>query len=126
VCTVAFAQTSPPFSVPGAPADQMKQLAELQAAQAAARRPGDEKLSCDEIKAENTAILQDPAMKAYQADTIAAAQGAQNPLEMTQKLGALTPKLMRSQVLTQLAVGKNCEWLTEMPVAAPPTTPNEP
>jgi hypothetical protein len=104
----------------------MKQLAELQAAQAAARRPGDEKLSCDEIKAENTAILQDPAMKAYQADTIAAAQGAQNPLEMTQKLGALTPKLMRSQVLTQLAVGKNCEWLTEMPVAAPPTTPNEP
>lgn len=126
LCTAASAQTSPPFAIPGVPADQMKQLAELQAAQSAARRPGDEKLSCEQIKAELTAIHQDPAMKDYQASTIAAAQGAQNPLDMTQKLGAIKPKLMRSQVLTQLAVGKDCDWLTSGLGAVPPVAQDTP
>ncbi|MGH8241850.1 MAG: hypothetical protein ACRETY_00710 [Steroidobacteraceae bacterium] len=105
----------------------MKQLAELQADQSAARRPGDDKLSCDQIKAEVTIIMQDPALQAYQASTAAAAQGMQNPLGMTEKLGANTPKLMRSQALTQLAVAKDCEWLMSGPVAPGiPATPEAP
>lgn len=82
------AQTVPPQAIPGVPAQQLRQLAELQAAQAAARRPGDDKLGCDELQVQLTEVVNDPALKAKIESAGAAAQRQMEAVEKAQAVAA--------------------------------------
>jgi hypothetical protein len=62
-----------PQGVPGM-ANPQAMLAQLESAQAAARQPGDEKLSCDELQTQMAAAANDPAVAAHVAQAGAAAQ----------------------------------------------------
>jgi hypothetical protein len=68
-----------PRSMPGAmpgsgPQDYQKLLAQYDATQASAARPGDEQLSCDAMQEEVVASMNDPAFQAYIASAGASAQ----------------------------------------------------
>jgi hypothetical protein len=66
-----------PDGVPGMPAGMQNyeaMVASLEAAQAAASRPGDERLSCDDLQAQVTEAMNDPAIAAWTATAGAAAQ----------------------------------------------------
>lgn len=66
-----------PGGLPGLPAgmqDPTAMPALLEAAQAAARRPGDESLSCDDLQAKITEAMTDPALTAWTETAGVAAQ----------------------------------------------------
>jgi hypothetical protein len=117
-----------PQGVPGTPQELQAMLAGLEAAQAAARRPGDENLSCETLQAQIGETMKDPAITAHfaaaataqaQAMQGIAAQRMQSQATQMEQLTAVMPKLARSQRLVELAVMKNCEWLAGSDFALP-------
>lgn len=75
--------TLPP-AVPGMQ-DPQGMMAAYQAAQAAANRPGDEKLGCEELQAQFTEVMNDPAIKANVEAAGAAAQRDMAAIEAAQQ-----------------------------------------
>ena len=108
-----------PQAVPGAPQEYQAMLAGLEAAQAAARRPGDENLSCEALQAQIGEAMRDPAITAHFAAPGAAAQQMQSQAAQMKQLAAIMPKLARGQRLVELAVMKNCEWIAGTDFALP-------
>jgi hypothetical protein len=109
-------QAMPVPAMPGVPPEYQKMIAQMQAAQAGAQRPGDESLSCEALKVEIEAAM-NVAASVGGGDTddgFAAPEALQPPPVQRQQFeyGAMLPHLARSQRLTELAVLKNCAWLT--------------
>lgn len=72
-CPLHAQQPAPPALPPGMQ-DPQAMMAAYAAAQAAANRPGDEKLGCDELQAQFTEAINDPKIKAHFEVAGAAAQ----------------------------------------------------
>jgi hypothetical protein len=72
-----------PTAMPGMQ-DPQAMMAAYAAAQAAANRPGDEKLGCDELQAQFTAAMNDPKIKAHVEAAGAAAQHNMAAMEAAQ------------------------------------------
>lgn len=120
----------PSQGVAGAPPELQAMLAGFEAAQAAARQPGDESLSCETLHTQLGETMKDPAIAAYFASPAAAqaqamqgvaAQRLQSQAAQMQQLAAIMPKLARNQRLVELAVMKSCEWLAGTDFAPPAT-----
>jgi hypothetical protein len=60
-CALSYSQTP----VPGGPQDYQAMMKAMEKAQAESNRPGDEKLTCDELQQQLVAIAQDPAFVAH-------------------------------------------------------------
>ena len=122
-----------PQGIPGTPREMQAMLASLEAAQAGARLPGDETLSCEKLHRQLGETMKDPAIKAHFASAAAQAQAMQGgapPRTQSQtatmaQLAAIMPKLARSQRLVELAVLKSCEWLaaSDFALASMPGAP---
>jgi hypothetical protein len=90
-----------PPGAAGVPQGPQAMLAQFEAAQATAQRPGDESLSCEALQTEIGATMSDPAIAAYVGSAgaaaqqdLAAVQAAQSRLAVAQTgtvIGALTP-----------------------------------
>ncbi|HWA38111.1 MAG TPA: hypothetical protein VG873_09630 [Burkholderiales bacterium] len=80
----------------------------LTAAQAAARRPGDESLGCEALEAETRSIAGTPALRSFLSQS--AAQGRQGSQQAAEMMSVL-PHLARSQRVIGLARARNCPWL---------------
>jgi hypothetical protein len=103
-----------PPGAAGVPQDPRAMLAQFEAAQAMAPRPGDENLSCEALETEIAATMSDPAIAAYAESAGAAAQqdldalqAAQGPLAAAQTgtaiAGAFTPGSDRAAILAGAA-----------------------
>jgi hypothetical protein len=104
-----------PQAMPHVPAEYQKMIAQMQAAQSGAQRPGDESLSCEALKAGIEAAMNAAASvgKGDADDGLAVPEAAPPPSLQLQQIeyGAMLPHLARSQRLTELAALKNCAWL---------------
>lgn len=60
-CAPSYGQTV----TPGSPQDYQAMMEAMEKAQAQANRPGDERLSCDELQKQLVGVAQDPAFQAY-------------------------------------------------------------
>jgi hypothetical protein len=108
-------QAMPMPAMPGVPAEYQKMIAQLQAAQSSAQRPGDESLSCESLKVEIEAAMKvATSVGGDTGDGLVAPEAVPPPSVQQQQFeyGAMLPHLARSQRLTELAVLKNCAWLT--------------
>lgn len=83
VSIAAKAQTPLPQK-PAVPEEYRKVIADYEAAAAAARRPGDESLSCEAIQTELQATLTSPAIQEYYATAGVAAQRDMAEVQMAQ------------------------------------------
>jgi len=134
---VALPQVPRPPAIPMGPAmpagmqDPQAMMNAYMAAQAAANKPGDERLSCDAMLKETRAIILDQQVQA-QARAAAAAAAAQKTLPKPAATDAMAiqqaamqqamqsaqlslasmPKMARVQRLVELGVTKNCAWTT--------------
>jgi hypothetical protein len=148
----AVAQTpSPTPTLPPALTDYQDMMAEYEAAQAAARRPGDEALSCEAIRVELETAVNDPAMQAYvnssaeqaqlemayaqaamtgvpnaSVPAVPAADLAAQQAARVEQLNAILPLLMRAQRLSELAALNACAWLSEGGYSLPTAEPMMP
>ena len=118
----AAAPAIPPGAMPD-PQAMMALQKSMLAAQAAARQPGDEALSCAAIQKQMRAVLEDPGFKAYQDAVTTAAQvaysAAAKPAQLAElqaaqarQLTLVLPKVMRAQRLVELGMLKNCEGMS--------------
>lgn len=156
LASVATAQVPPPTpTLPPGLIDYQDAIAEYEAAQAAARRPGDESLSCEAIRVELETVVNDPAMQAYvnssaeqaqldmayaqaamagvpttgvPAADLAAQQAAlmEQHAARVEQLNAIMPLLMRAQRLSELAALNACAWLSEGGYSLPTADPMVP
>ena len=81
----ALAQVPPTPTVPPGVTDYQDMLAQYEATQAAAHRPGDEVLACDAIRTELEATVNSPAMQDY---ITSASEQAQRDMEYMQQAQA--------------------------------------
>jgi hypothetical protein len=107
-CALSYAQT-----VPGMPQDYQAMMKAMEKAQAEANRPGDEKLTCDQLQQQLVTIAQDPAFVAHvqaagaeAAKDMARVQASQN--EIAAKTAAtiaasMVPGAAMSQMMASAA-----------------------
>jgi len=135
-CAFSFAQ------VPPGAQDYEAMAKAMEKAQAEASKPGDERLTCDQLQQQLVAIAQDPAYLAYvqaagiqaqkdlaqmqipqseiAAKTAQSAGRVQMRMDQGQQMMAFMPLLMRGQRLVELATVRKCEWLTGLGMGAAP------
>jgi hypothetical protein len=77
----AFPQQQRQATIPGMGGDYQAMMQEMQAAEAGASRPGDEKLTCEALQEQLVSVVQDPE---FQADMQAAGAAAEKDLQQTQ------------------------------------------
>jgi hypothetical protein len=108
-------QAMPVPVMPGVPAEYQQMIAQMQVARSSAQRPGDESLGCEALKVEIEAAMKvATSVGVDTGDGLVAPEAVQPPSMQPQQFeyGAMLPHLARSQRLTELAVIKNCAWLS--------------
>lgn len=129
-------------SGPAAMAQYNNMTTSMAQAEAAARKPGDDALTCDQLQTEYMAILQDPTMRAGIEQRGAAAQAQMDKLNAArsgapgfggqpsaaevaaaskqrdeQVAGVMTtmPAMMRAQRVGELGTAKKCAFMSGQP-----------
>lgn len=99
----SYAQTLPP----GSAQDYEAMAKAMEKAQAEANRPGDEKLTCDQLQQQLVAIAQDPAYLAYVQAAGVAAQKDLAQMQVPQsEIAAKTAATMAASMVPGAAMGQ--------------------
>lgn len=102
-CASSYAQTVPA----GGAQDYQAMMQSMEKAQAEANRPGDEKLTCDQLQQQLVAISQDPGYLAYMKSAGEAAQKDMAQMQITQsEIAAKTAATMAASMVPGAAMGQ--------------------
>src|SRR4029453_19170274 len=109
-CTFGDAQTLPP----GSAQDYEAMAKAMEKAQAEASKPGDERLTCDQLQQQLVAIAQDPAFLAYvQAAGVAAEKDVAQMQVPQSEIAAKTAATVMASVVPGAAMGQMMANATE-------------
>ena len=116
---LASAPLSAQVAQPDIPADYQRLLAQYNEAQATAQRPGDDKLSCDELEQQIVAVANDPTMQAFAASPAAAAQADAGAIRRTRTaMATRTLATAAASIAAALLPGGNMVNMPAMTAAA--------